>query len=63
MIDPQAPRRGLDSTKPEACKHPADQVLDFEDRSYCKKCQQDVPPPDAQQSTTVQSVPSDKPDS
>lgn len=45
MIDPQAPRRGLDSMKPEVCKHPNDQIIDRPDRSYCRKCGQDVAPP------------------
>lgn len=44
MIDSRDVRRALDSMKPEACKHPPDQIRDLPDRSYCKKCQQDVPP-------------------
>ena len=44
MIDPQAPRKALAQRQEPECDHPTNQIMDRPDKSYCRKCGQDVAP-------------------
>lgn len=45
-INPKAFTEALaQQREAEKCKHPTEAIRDLPDRSYCRKCNQDVPPP------------------
>ena len=43
MIDHRKVRRAVAEHKEPDCTHPTDQIMDRPDKSYCRKCGQDVP--------------------
>ena len=44
MINPTKVREALAQQQEPECDHPTDQIMDRPDKSYCRKCGQDVPP-------------------
>ncbi len=44
VIDHREVRRAVAEHKEPDCTHPTDQIMDHPDKSYCRKCGQNVPP-------------------